>query len=246
MREMPLPGRTVLVTGAGSGIGLATARLLHEAGARPVLADRDADRLARARRALGGDVLTVPADVTDDAQVRALVEVVLDRHGRIDGLVNNAGCGLHQRVDEVDLDDFVRVLGLNVVSVLRLMHAVLPSMRAAGFGRIVNVSSGTTRTVAVTAGPYAASKAAVNMLSAVARAELGEQGIGVSIVLPSITATDFLGGRYALGEESWPGLITHSADYPARAILWALYTGVDEVVVPHGVEQPGLFRLPSG
>ena len=81
-----------------SGIGAATARLLHEAGALPVLAARRADRLERLSEELG-DALAVPTDVTDALQIAGLVAATLDRHGRSDGLVNNAGVGLHHRVD---------------------------------------------------------------------------------------------------------------------------------------------------
>src|SRR5579875_1280770 len=89
-----LAGKTVIVTGASSGIGASTARQLHAAGAHPVLAARRADRLAVLSKELDGG-LAVATDVTDPAQVRDLVSATLDRHGRIDGLVNNAGASLH-------------------------------------------------------------------------------------------------------------------------------------------------------
>lgn len=235
-----LEGRTVIVTGAASGIGAATARLLHAAGAHPVLADRDPSGLAVLSKALG-DALTVEVDVTNQDQVLALVTATVDRHGRLDGLVNNAGVSLHHRIDEVDTGEFSRVLAINVVGTLAVTQASLAVMKAAGFGRIVNVSSGTTRMVPLGAGPYAATKVAVNMLSAVARQELAGDGITVSIVLPSITATDFGGGLYTLGEESWPGLVTHSASYPARAIIRALRTGEEAIDVPHGPERDDAF-----
>jgi NADP-dependent 3-hydroxy acid dehydrogenase YdfG len=129
----------VIVTGASSGIGAATARLLHQVGAHPVLAARRADRLESLRKELNGE-LVVPTDVTDHAPIRRLVETTLDRYGRIDGLVNNAGVGLYGRIDELDLDEFTRVLALNVVSVIAMAQAVLPAMRAQQSGRIVNVS----------------------------------------------------------------------------------------------------------
>jgi NAD(P)-dependent dehydrogenase (short-subunit alcohol dehydrogenase family) len=103
------------VTGASSGIGAATARLLHKAGAHPVLAARRADRLTVLSEELDG-ALAVPTDVTDPTAVRRLAETTLDRHGRIDGLVNNAGVSLHTPLDLLDLDEFARVLQLNVIS----------------------------------------------------------------------------------------------------------------------------------
>jgi NADP-dependent 3-hydroxy acid dehydrogenase YdfG len=127
-------GKTVVVTGASSGIGAATARLLHHAGARPVLAARRADRLRDLSAELGG-ALAVETDVTDRGQIKALIDATLNRHGRIDALVNNAGAGLHQTLDAVDPDEFLRVLDLNVVSVLTMTQAVLPAMRQQGGGR---------------------------------------------------------------------------------------------------------------
>jgi NADP-dependent 3-hydroxy acid dehydrogenase YdfG len=146
-----LAGKSVIVTGASSGIGASTARLLHAAGAHPVLAARRADRLAALSEELDG-ALAVPTDVTDPARVRDLAAAALDRHQRIDGLVNNAGASLHGPLDQVDLTEFSQVLQLNVVGLLAVTQAVLPAMRAQGFGRIVNISSGTTRRVAVGVG----------------------------------------------------------------------------------------------
>src|SRR5660398_217861 len=144
MDVLDVTGSTVIVTGASSGIGAATARLLHQAGAHPVLAARRADRLAVLSEELDG-ALAVPTDVTDPTTVRRLAETTLDRHGRIDGLVNNAGVSLHTPLDRLDLDEFSRVLQLNVISLVAMTQAVLPAMRAQRSGRIVNISSGTTR-----------------------------------------------------------------------------------------------------
>src|SRR5664280_905636 len=208
------------VTGASSGIGAATARLLHKAGAHPVLAARRADRLAVLSEELDG-ALAVPTDVTDPTAVRRLVETTLDRHGRIDGLVNNAGVSLHSPLDRLDLDEFARVLQLNVISLVAMTQAVLPAMRARGSGRIVN------------------------MLTAVARRELEADGIAVSLVLPSITATEFGGGRYQPGEQPRPGVVAHSAEYVGKVVLRALRTGEERIDIPHGPEQPELTEIPD-
>jgi NADP-dependent 3-hydroxy acid dehydrogenase YdfG len=236
-----LTGAVVIVTGASSGIGAATARLLHEAGAHPVLAARRADRLERLGAELGG-ALAVPTDVTDPARIARLTAATLERHDRIDGLVNNAGVSLHHRVDEVDPAELASVLALNVIGVVAMTQAVLPAMRAQSGGRIVNVSSGTTRFAPPGVGPYAATKAAVNMLSEVARRELAAESIDVSLVVPSVTATEFNGGRYRLGAQPRPGLVVHSAEYVAAVILRALRTGEERIDIPHGPEQPELTR----
>jgi NADP-dependent 3-hydroxy acid dehydrogenase YdfG len=236
---MDLTGKTVIVTGASAGIGAATARQLHAAGAYPVLAARRAGRLAELSTELGG-ALAVPTDVTDPGQVADLVAATLDRHGRIDGLVNNAGASLHGPLDRIDPAEFGRSLQLNVVSVLTVTQAVLPAMRKQGSGRIVNVSSGSTQRVAVGMGAYAAGKTAVNMLSDVLREELAPDGIAVSLLLPSITATEFNDSAFTLGVSPRPGMVAHSPDYVAEVVLRLLRTGEGRFDIPHGPEQPGL------
>jgi NAD(P)-dependent dehydrogenase (short-subunit alcohol dehydrogenase family) len=237
-----LAGKSVIVTGASSGIGASTARLLHAAGAYPVLAARRADRLAALSKELDG-ALAVPTDVTDPAQVRALAEAALERYQRIDGLVNNAGADMHGPLERVDLAEFSQILQLNLVSPLAVTQAVLPAMRRQGFGRIVNISSGTTRRVAVGIGAYASAKSAVNMLSGVMRQELAGDGIAVSLLLPSITATEFGDGMFKLGTSPRPGMLVHSPDYVAGFVLRLLRTGEETFDIPHGPEQPGLADL---
>jgi NADP-dependent 3-hydroxy acid dehydrogenase YdfG len=244
MIVMDLTDTTVIVTGASSGIGAATARLLHEAGAHPVLAARRADRIEALGKGFDG-ALAVPTDVTDSKAIRQLVDLTLDRHGRIDGLVNNAGVSLHESLDRLDLAEFGRVLDLNVISVVAMTQAVLPAMRAQGSGRIVNISSGTTRMALPGVGAYAATKSAVNMLTAVARRELESDGIAVSLVLPSITATEFGGGRYQPGQEARPGIVAHSPEYVGRVIVRALRTGEERIDIPHGPEQSELETIPA-
>jgi short-subunit dehydrogenase len=233
---MDLTGKTVIVTGASSGIGAATARALHAADARPVLAARRADRLAALSAELGG-ALAVPADMADPAQLHGLAEAALDRHGRIDGLVNNAGTGLHAPLAEADPAEYRHVLDVNVVGLLAMTQAVLPAMRKQGFGRIVNISSGTTRMIPAGDGAYAAAKSAVNMLSAVFRAELASDGIAVSLLLPSMTATEFGGGIFRVGVAPRPGAVVHHPEYVAKAVLRMLRTGEDTFDIPHGPEQ---------
>ena len=238
-----LTGKTVIVTGASSGIGAATARALHAAGARPVLAARRADRLAGLSDELGA--LAVPTDVTDPAQVRDLVAATLDRHGRVDGLVNNAGASIQGPIADIDLAEYRRIFDLNVASLIGVTQAVLPAMRQQRFGRIVNISSGTTRRVATGSGAYAATKSAVNMISAVLREELARDGIAVSLLLPSITATEFGNGIFQLGVAPRPGMVTHHPEYVAGAVLRLLRTGEDTFDIPHGPEQPDIAQVPE-
>ncbi len=150
---------------------------------------------------------------------------------------------LPHTLDALDLEQLTRVLQLNLVGLVAMMQAVLPAMRAAGRGRIVNLSSGTTRMVLPGTGSHAATKSAVNMISAVARKELEKDGIAVSLVLPSITATEFGGGRYQPRQEIRPGMIAHGPDYVARVILRALRTGEECIDIPHGPERPDIDAI---
>jgi len=149
-------------------------------------------------------------------------------------------------LDAVELAEFSDLLQLNVVSALGMMQAVLPVMRRQGAGRIVNISSGTTRMAPPTVGGYAAAKAALNMLGEVARKEWAPDGILVSTVLPSLTATEFGGGMYRLGEEVIPGFLVQSADYVGQVVVRALRTGEEFIDIPHGAEQPGFAEVPAG
>lgn len=187
----------------------------------------------------------MPTDVTDPAAVRHLVEATLERFGRVDGLVNNAGSALHGPLAEVDLGEFREVFDLDVVSVVAMTQAVLTAMRAAGRGRIVNIGSGTTRRAMTGVGAYASLKSALDMLSAVWRLELDGTGITVSTASPSITATEFGGGRYRPGEEVRPGIIAHSPVHVAGVVLRVLRTGEDRIDIPHGPERPELTEVPA-
>jgi NAD(P)-dependent dehydrogenase (short-subunit alcohol dehydrogenase family) len=242
-----LSGRVIVVTGASSGIGEATARLLHAAGALPVLAARRADRLKALSEELG-DALVVPTDVTDLAQVRALAEAAAARHGRVDGLVNNAGADYPGpgRIEELDPAAFLELLKVNVVGLVNGMQAVLPHLRAAGGGRIVNVTSGSTEAPRwAGSGAYVASKSAANVLSEVARLELAESNIQVTTLLPSVTSTEFGDGMFqddavdsAGGVDlAALGLVVHSPEYVGRIVLRALRTGEARIDVPNGPEQ---------
>lgn len=238
-----LANRVVIVTGASSGIGEATARLLHEAGAQPVLAARRADRLETLSKELG-DALAVPTDVTDPALMKNLAEAAIARYGRIDALVNNAGASYHHRIEDIEAEQYLELLNLNVVGVINGIQAVLPHMRAGGGGRIVNVSSGSTRLAAPGIGGYAASKCAVNMLSEVARKELAGDNIQVTLLLPSITATEFGNGMFRDGAPRPGGLVPHSPEYAGRVVLRALRTGEACIEIPHGPEQPDFPARP--
>ena len=227
---MELSGAVVLVTGASSGIGAATARAAAAAGSRVVLAARRRDRIEALAAELP-DALAVETDVTAPGAIETLVGRVLEHYGRIDVLVNNAGQGLHEPIERIGADDLRAVLELNVVAALAAMQAVIPAMREQGAGAIVNVSSGTTLHTFPGVGGYAASKAALNTLSAVARLELADDGIVVSTVYPRITATEFhdvlRAGALRAGAPSGT-----PPEEVAEVILGLVRSGEEQAVLP--------------
>jgi short-subunit dehydrogenase len=185
-----------IVTGASSGIGLSTAEALTARGAKVALLARSTDVLDELADRLP-DSLPVTVDVTDfTALTRAIVDV--HRHyGRLDGLINNAGRGYGASVEEIDPTAFTEIVTLNVLAPIVAMQAVIPIMRAAGAGVIVNVNSGTSFMTIPDYSVYSASKRALLGITQTARGELAGDGIVVSEVYPGMTATDF--GRNRLG-----------------------------------------------
>jgi short-subunit dehydrogenase len=217
----------VVVTGASSGIGAATARAASAAGARVVLAARREDRIRELAAALDR-AIAVSCDVTDQAQVTALAQAALDAFGRIDVLVNNAGQGLQAETEQISLDDLRGILELNLVAPLAMMQAVLPTMRRQGAGTIVNVSSGTTFADVPGTGGYVASKIALERLSAIARNELEGTGVTVSVMIPFATNTEFLSAIRAGrsdAEAMTAGATFDTPEQVAEAILELIESG---------------------
>jgi short-subunit dehydrogenase len=205
--------------------------MLAAKGGMVVVTARRAQRL----EALAAELprsLPVATDVTVPEQVERLVVRTLESYGRVDVLVNNAGQGLHVPLEQIDPADLRAVFDLNVVAPLVAMQRVLPTMRAQGRGAIVNVSSATSLRVFPGLGGYSATKAALNLLSQVGGAELDGAGITISIVYPSVTATEFhqnLRAGHILG-----GARRIPPDPPelaARAILFAIESGEGHVLV---------------
>lgn len=228
---MEVDGSVCVVTGASSGIGMATARLLSARGARVVLAARRAERLEALSAELPGS-LAVPTDVTRPEQIERLVAQTLATYGRLDVLVNNAGQGLHVPIEELDPVDLLAVFELNAIAPLVAMQTVLPVMRDQSAGAIVNVSSATSLRVFPGLGGYAATKAALNMLSQVSRLEFADAGIAVSLVYPSVTATEFH-ERLRAGHLA-PGAWRIQPDPPeivAKTIVFAIESGEAHILV---------------
>jgi NADP-dependent 3-hydroxy acid dehydrogenase YdfG len=228
---MELGDKVAVVTGASSGIGEATARRLAGEGARVVLAARRTDRIQTLARELE-EAIAVTTDMRDPEQVRALIAAATDAYGGVDVLVNNAGQGLHVPVMDIALEDLAAVTELNFYAPLVAMQAVVPIMRERGGGNIVNVSSGTTLMVPTGTAGYASTKAALNMLSRTARAELAEDGIAVSIVYPFVTATEFHETlRAGEGPSGRFAFEPHPPELVADAIAHLIVTGEEEVIL---------------
>jgi 3-oxoacyl-[acyl-carrier protein] reductase len=194
-KEQPLAGQVVLVTGASSGIGRATAMLLAARGAKVAVNYKSnwqaADEVVAEIRAAGGSAFAIQTDVTDLAAVQAMVQEVLARWGRIDVLVNNAG-GIPQRASfkECTPELWRRTTTLNLDSVYNGIHAVLPLMLERKSGQIINVSSIHAR-IGGAGGQihYATSKAAVNALTLGLAREVAGSGVRVNGVAPGLTDT---------------------------------------------------------
>ncbi len=188
---MRLKDRVIVVTGGAQGIGRAIADGLTDEGAKVVIADLGGAEEAATE--LGGNALGLRVDVSSEADTTALAQAVLDRFGRIDGLVNNAGIYsslVPQPLEEIDVDEWRRVFDVNVLGMFLAIRAVLPAMRAQGGGRIVNIASGTPFKGVPYLLHYVASKGAVVAMTKAVAKEVGDTGILVNTVAPGFTMSD--------------------------------------------------------
>lgn len=189
-----LTGKVIIVTGAGRGIGAAAAAALAEAGATLVLTARtvaQTDSVAGALTSRGGTALSLPCDVSDWNAVQRLTETTLERCGRIDALVNNAGViEPIARIAESDPAAWARNIEINLIGAYNVIRAVLPPMMARGGGTIVNVSSGAAHNPLEGWSAYCSGKAALAMLTRSIALEYGSQGIRVFGFQPGTTDTD--------------------------------------------------------
>ncbi|MCC4315353.1 SDR family NAD(P)-dependent oxidoreductase [Streptomyces malaysiensis] len=229
--------KVVLVTGASRGIGRAVALAFAREGATLVLAARSADRLAQVEseaRDLGSEVLSVPTDVTSRDAVAALVDAAMDRFGRIDVLVNNAGIGKVGAIESAAFEDDVRqTLQASLFGMINVTQRVLPVLRRQGSGAIVNMSSVMGRKAFSRFGSYAIVMHAVSAFSDSLRQEVAGGDIQVSVIHPALTATDLL---KEAEEAEMPPPFRHmtplSSEDVARAVVVAVRRGRRRVVLP--------------
>ncbi|WP_063039865.1 SDR family oxidoreductase [Nocardia grenadensis] len=189
-------GQVAVVTGAANGIGRAVAAALVDRGLRVVVADVEAETLARTAAELGDPVLAVPTDVADIDQVRALAERTLATFGRVDLVVNNAGVGAGGPSWDIAPAEWDRVWSVNVGGVVNGIHVFTPHLIAGGGGHIVNTASLAGLTVGLFGAPYAASKSAIISISESLRGELDiiAPHIGVTVVCPGPVDTRMFRG----------------------------------------------------
>jgi len=190
MNQLDMRGRTAVVTGGAAGIGLAIAQRLAASGARLALWDRDRGALDTASGALAGDHRAVVVDVTSETDVAAATDATLAQFGRIDALICSAGItGPNLPVADYPLADWQQVMDINLNGVFLCNRAVLPAMRAADYGRIVNIASIAGKEGNPNASAYSASKAAVIALTKSLGKELAKTGIRVNCVTPAAVRT---------------------------------------------------------
>jgi NAD(P)-dependent dehydrogenase (short-subunit alcohol dehydrogenase family) len=207
--------RVVIVTGASSGIGRATAIRLGRAGCTVVLAARRADELRTAAEQIGTAV-AVPTDVRDPAAIEALIARALVVGGRIDGLVNNAGVGGDSSILAAD-DVVTQMIDVNLLAPIRLMRAVVPIMREQGGGSIVNI--GSVAGEIGLGGTYSATKFALRGMTDSVRRELIGTGIGVTLIEPGFIDTGFNNRKNLPGPEIVAAAVERALRRPRRRMV---------------------------
>jgi NADP-dependent 3-hydroxy acid dehydrogenase YdfG len=238
-RMSSIEGKVIVITGASSGIGEATARLLAERGARVVVGARRTERLERLVAEItkaGGSARFRAVDVTSSQDTQALVDFAKAEFGRVDVLVNNAGVMPLSPMTELKVEEWDRMIDVNIRGVLHGIAAVLPDMKARGSGQIVNVASIGAHVVVPTGAVYCATKYAVSAISEGLRQE--NPDVRVTTISPGVVATE-LGND--ISDASAKGLLADlrkkslTPDAIARAIAYAVEqpdeVDVNEVIV---------------
>ena len=236
-------GKVVLITGASSGIGEATARHLAANGHRVVLGARRTDRIsaiAQEIKKAGGEALHHELDVTNLESVKALVAAAHERYGRIDVLVNNAGVMPLSMMEELRVDEWNQMIDVNLRGVLHGIAAVLPVMRKQGSGHIINVASTSAHRVDPTAAVYCATKFAVRALSEGLRQE--SRNLRVTVVSPGLTRSELTDGIRDPQVQAGVRAMMEQTAIPATAIAEAIAFAISQ---PENVDVNELIVRPT-
>ena len=246
----PFPGAVALVTGAGHGIGEATAKALAAAGTSVIVVDVDGEAAARTAAAVGGTAHQL--DVRDRAAYDALAAAIHDEHGPLDLLVNNAGVGLNADFLDMTEQDLDWILGINLGGVINGLRAFGPAMVARGKGHVVNLSSILGYSPSASTIGYTTTKAAVLELSHSLRADWGRKGVGVSVICPGLINSGIIGRTEFRGKHAEPDARASMTRLFERgrqpsAVADAILDAVrrDRAVVPVGLEARVGWRLRS-
>jgi short-subunit dehydrogenase len=246
---MSIPGKTVVVTGASMGIGEAIVHRFLREGASVVLASRDLTRVEAARQRAGATerTLAVACDVTIRAQIESLLAATIERFGRVDVWVNNAGFGLVDSVERMDITACRRMFDTNLFGAIECMQVVSPILKQQRSGAIINISSMAGIVTVPYMSAYGATKHALNCISRGARLELAPYGVHVNTICPGYVRTDF-NTRAVWGSESLRVAGSRqrgiTVDQVANAVWYAYRANRREVVVPwNGNLLIGVYRL---
>ena len=193
MTSFDLTGKVALVTGGNGGIGLGMAKGLAEAGATVMVAGRDGDKNKQAVKELGGSADSVAADMADESGVKAVVDATIKKFGRLDILVNNAGINIRKPPQDYVLEEWHRVLNINLTSLFVCCQAAYPHLKARG-GKIINIGSMMSIFGASFAAPYGASKGGVVQLTKSLASAWAPDNIQVNAVLPGWIDTELTKG----------------------------------------------------
>lgn len=222
-----IKGKIVVITGASSGLGEAAARLLAKEGAKLVLGARRLDRLEAlaTELSLGKDAI-MQTDVTDVGQVRRLVDHAVKTHGRVDVIINNAGLMPHSPLERGKVEDWDRMIDVNIKGVLYGIAAALPHMKTQKSGHIINVSSVAGHKVGPGGAVYAATKHAVRIISEGLRQEVKPYNIRTTIISPGAVATELpdsvTEADVAVGVRALYDRVAIPADSFARTVVFAM------------------------
>ncbi len=243
MQTPNVKDKVVVITGGSSGLGESTAKLLAQHGAKLVLGARRVDRLDGVVKAIsdsGGTAVGVQTDVTRRADVEALVRTAVERFDRIDVIVNNAGIGPLAPLELVKVEEWDRMIDVNIKGLLYGIAAALPQMRKQGSGHIINMASVLGIKVLAPGGTvYSATKAMVRTLTEGLRLEVHAHKIRTTIISPGAVASEFAEGSSDPGSadfiKKFYDAVAIPADSVARAILYAIEqpadVEIDEIVL---------------